>query len=380
MAHTPDPRVYTDELLEGALQARPGQRVLLLGVDAPVVLAAARGVGPSGRVVAIEPWLPTWRRLTMEIEQAKAQVIDARFAATLDAIGEEQFDICAVDIGTFPSSRALLAMIVVAARRLIPDGAFYAAGPRNQGIISLGKRLETLFGNAVPQAYRKGQRVIASRRVGPLTEPDLTEYFADYTATLRGQTFRLRRDPAVFARGDVDPATAMLIDAMEVRPDDHVLDPGCGAGILGLVAARLAPEGHVVMTDADAASLALAQRNVTTNDLPNIQIVAADVVDSVAEQRYSLVICNPPFHERHEQIAGLADRFVIAAYEALEPGGRLYFVANRFLAYEPRISKVFGQVAEVAGDTRYKVLFAVKQIPAEPVPPPSTAKSGARLR
>ncbi len=48
------------------------------------------------------------------------------------------------------------------------------------------------------------------------------------------------------------------------------------------------------------------------------------------------------------------------ASEVLEPGGRAYFVANRFLAYEAKLSALFGNVHEVEGDERYKVLMGVK--------------------
>lgn len=368
MPRSLDPRVYTNELLERALTPEQGQRILTLGVEGGAVLTFARAVGRTGRVAAIEPWLPEWRRLRQESTQERVPWAEPLFAARLDDLGDATFDAVAVDISSFPSARALLAIVAEAAQRLVPGGTIFVAGARNQGIISFGKRLEAMLGNATTLQYRKGQRVIAAARTSELHLPDLHEVYAPYTATLHGVTLELERDPGVFARGEVDDATAMLAEAMEIRPDDRVVDPGCGAGILGLVAARLAPAEQVVMTDAYAGALDLARRHAARNDAPNVRIEAADILDTVADERFTVAICNPPFHEHHEQpegsapITAIADRFIQAIAAVLLPGGRLYFVANRFLAYESRIAAVIGPTAEVAGDKRYKVLLATKAV------------------
>ena len=361
MPRSLDPRTYTSDLLERGLIPAAGQRILALGVAPDPVLRWARAVGPTGQIIAIDGWLPDWRRMEQQATLAHLKQIRPLFAARLDDVDVATVDAIAVDVSSFASARALLAIVAAGAERLVPGGTIYAAGERQQGIISFGKRLEELLGNAQPLAYRKGQRVIAAQRTGEIHLPDLSEVYAPYTATLRGATLHLRRDPAVFAHGDVDDGTAMLAEALEIRPADQVLDPGCGAGLLGLVAARLAPAGQVTMTDAEAAALDLARANADRNAITNVRVVAADIVDAIDDARFTVALCNPPFHERHEQVAGIADRFMQAIHAHLLPEGRLYFVANRFLAYESRLEALFGSVSEVAGDERYKVLLAIKQ-------------------
>lgn len=360
MTQTRDQRVYTDELLTGAVTPRAGQRVLALGVDAAPVLDWARAVGPVGRVVALERWLPEYRALASAAEHARLAALRPVFAATLAGLDEQTFDLAALDIGTFQSAKALLALATETAARLVPGGLLFVAGPKDEGIVSFGKRIAALFGNAEPLAYRKGQRVIVARRDGPLIPPDLAESYAPYDVTVRGLAFTLTRDPAVFARGEVDDATAMLVGALDVRPDDRVLDIGGGAGIIGLVAARLATAGRVVLTEADAGALDLAARNLARNGVTNARVVAADVTDTLADERFTLAVANPPFHQRGEPSSALAERFMRAGHAALESGGRFAVVANRFLAYEPRVQAIFGNVTELAGDTRYKVLAATK--------------------
>jgi 16S rRNA (guanine1207-N2)-methyltransferase len=74
-----------------------------------------------------------------------------------------------------------------------------------------------------------------------------------------------------------------------------------------------------------------------------------------------VVAANPPFHARREAGFQIAYQFMHHARRVLRPGGRLYLVANRFLAYEDFLRDQFETVREVAGDSRYKVLLAVQK-------------------
>jgi 16S rRNA (guanine1207-N2)-methyltransferase len=355
-----DPRIYTNELWREAVVPAAGQRVLALGVAAEVASDWAQTAGADGAVVAVEHWLPDWRRLEVERARAPHLPLAAIFAGSLDTLDETLFDVAAIDVSAYPSSPALLRVVHAAGQRLKAGGVLYAAGPKDAGIVSFSKRLEAIFGNAQPLAYRKGQRVVAAHKLGDVAPP-AEEEAKVYAAELRDMWFALEYEPAAFARGGVDDATTMLIEALEVMPGDRVADLGCGSGVVGMVAARLAPNVQVTMTDADAYALELARRNCAHNEIASITIVAADVADTIAEQRFTVVACNPPFHQRHERAPDLAQRFMRAAAALLEPGGRAYFVANRFQPYERLLSALFGNVAEVEGDERYKVLCAVKK-------------------
>ncbi len=62
----------------------------------------------------------------------------------------------------------------------------------------------------------------------------------------RGLMLLIRTQVGVFSWERLDTGTRLLLDAMEVHAGERVLDLGCGYGVLGLVAARLAgPDGHV---------------------------------------------------------------------------------------------------------------------------------------
>jgi len=166
--------------------------------------------------------------------------------------------------------------------------------------------------------------------------------------------------PSVFAQGKLDEGTRLLIEALQVQPADEALDIGCGAGYLGLHIARQANRGHVTMVDASLATVALAQRNITESGLPNINVLPSDGAQAVLSQRFDLVVTNPPFHQGGIQTTEIAERFIREAARVLRPQGRFYLVANRFLKYEPTLKAHFNNVTEVGGNTRFKVLLALR--------------------
>jgi 16S rRNA (guanine1207-N2)-methyltransferase len=220
-------------------------------------------------------------------------------------------------------------------------------------------RLAEIFGAAGTLGYRKGVHVVAATR---------PEHWAAAEAgapetidvTLRGHSMRLALREGVFARGALDDGTRMLIEAIEVRPSDRALDLGCGGGIIGMLLARLAPQGHVDLVDSDTAAVALARENLRINQISNAAVHVGDGLDALPGATFDLIASNPPFHVGRHQTTDIARGFIAAAAGALHEGGRLYIVANRFLPYERDLREAFGDLREVAGDRRYKVLLAVR--------------------
>jgi 16S rRNA (guanine1207-N2)-methyltransferase len=177
---------------------------------------------------------------------------------------------------------------------------------------------------------------------------------------VRGHTFHVALRDGVFARGGLDDGTRMLLETVEVRPDDRALDLGCGSGIIGMLLARLASAGHVDLVDSDSAAVALARDNLITNKIANATASVGDGIGAAPGTAYDLIATNPPFHLGRRQTTAIARAFIADAARALRPAGRFYLVANRFLPYEPNIEAAFGNVREVAGDGRYKVLLATR--------------------
>ncbi len=265
------------------------------------------------------------------------------------------FSLALVNIGYSASDDALAADLARIGTLLRAGGTIFVAGPKNKGIASAGKELERIFGAAQLVAYKKGQRLYAATRTQEYIPPEPPSEL-EVEIEVRGQRLTLRERPGVFARGLLDPATAMLAETMLVRNADSVLDLGCGSGILGMVAARLSAVGDVFMTDADIEAVELARLNVERNAIRNATVVAGDGAFPVRYRQFDVIVTNPPFHQGREQTTATAARFIDHAATVLRSDGIFYLVANRFLKYEPKLGEYFREVREVAGDGRFKVL------------------------
>lgn len=232
--------------------------------------------------------------------------------------------------------------IQLAAYALRPGGHLYVEGAKDRGILSLGKRVQEIFGNLETLKIGKGQRVISARK-------DKQTIKAEASPELGG-----------FAGGKIDEGTSLLLEALEVRITDVALDLGCGAGFIGAHIAERAHKGQTTLVDSSLASVAAASELLKTRNLHNAQALPSDGIEVIRDQRFDLIATNPPFHAGGIQTTAIAERFIREAATVLRPRGRFYLVANRFLKYEPTLRSCFGLIEEVAGNARFKVLRATR--------------------
>jgi 16S rRNA (guanine1207-N2)-methyltransferase len=174
---------------------------------------------------------------------------------------------------------------------------------------------------------------------------------------VRDFDLRLMTQPGLFSDDAIDPGTMLLIETMRVSPTAKVVDLGCGYGVIGIVAAKLATRGRVTLVDSDIRATRLTQRNLELNGVANAEVVLGDGVhDLPAKAKYDVVVSNPPTHSGREVLGD----FVAGAYHVLRPRGQLYVVVNRLLSLRREIQGVFGNEAIVARSKGFIVSRAVK--------------------
>jgi 16S rRNA (guanine1207-N2)-methyltransferase len=261
-----------------------------------------------------------------------------------------------------------LQLIWDAYRLLRPDGRLYLAGANRDGVKSYLQHASELFGGVQPLAMRKGCRAGMAIRGEAATS--LPETFASplldhecchrFEVTARGRTYEVCSRPGVFAWDRLDAGTSALVEAMEVGGGDHVLDLGCGSGLVGVVAANLATNGRVTMVDADIVAVESARRTIAANEVENCEVLLGDGASDLESHAFDVVAVNPPFHLDRKNDYSTAARFIEDCARVLRPGGRLFLVANRFLPYERLVRDAFGGVAKAYEDRSYKVLTAWK--------------------
>ena len=176
-------------------------------------------------------------------------------------------------------------------------------------------------------------------------------------ADLRGFDLRFETQAGVFSHGEIDTGTRLLIEAMRVAPHARVLDLGCGYGAIGIVAAKLATQGHVTLVDSDIRATRLAERNMAWNGVQNAEVVLGDGFrDLPPKTHYDVIASNPPTHSGREVL----DEMVAGAYKALKPRGQLFLVINRLLSLRREVDQTFGNSEVIGGEKGFVVIRAVK--------------------
>lgn len=96
----------------------------------------------------------------------------------------------------------------------------------------------------------------------------MAEEFEHREFEWKGRTgpFTLHLTPRVFTPTST---SVVLADALEISPGETVIDVGCGSGVLGFVAARLAA-GRVVGCDASPEAVSAAEENAARLGLSGI--------------------------------------------------------------------------------------------------------------
>ncbi len=271
--------------------------------------------------------------------------------------------------------------VAEAFRALAIGGTCLLAGANNEGAKPAARLLQAVFGNGSVEAQHSSHRLVRATKES-LTPVDSTlttlrwldvEQFHETrlpvaplenaeVATLSGTphaAVTLSTRPGVFSWEHADEATTLLIATMNIRRGDRVLDLGCGAGALGVVAAGRS-QARVVMVDSDADAVRCAERTARMAGVSNVEVRASDVAEAVDGESFDVVITNPPFHLGKATDLAVPQAFIDEAYRALAPGGRLYLVANRTLPYERLIHARFGEVRVAHDGRRFKVLGAVR--------------------
>src|SRR6266699_1123898 len=151
---------------------------------------------------------PMYRPLAREPARSRLHVRHIPFHEYTLREAPATIDVAILNMLYQPSNAWMIYGLQVAAYALKPGGCLYVVGAKDRGVLSMAKRMRSLFGNLETLVISKGQRVVCS-------------HVENNSLDLHSQEGLLL--PTTFAEGKLDEGTRLLVDALEVHTTDSVL-------------------------------------------------------------------------------------------------------------------------------------------------------------
>lgn len=167
-------------------------------------------------------------------------------------------------------------------------------------------------------------------------------------------TFSFITDYGVFSMDHIDQGSNVLLHAIDIKDYSHILDVGCGYGVLGCVLKTLYSKANVTMFDVNPRAVALAKKN--TAHLEDVVVVESDFVP---EGLYDLVVMNPPIRAGKKVIFDLYTQI----YRHMTSEGTLYIVISKrhgAPSHQTFLKTMFDEVNRVEKSKGYDVYKAIK--------------------
>ncbi len=167
----------------------------------------------------------------------------------------------------------------------------------------------------------------------------------------------------IFCAERLDIGTRFLLRHLpKTHGPRHVVDLGCGNGVVGTAAALDNPEAELTFVDESYQAVASAEATFRANTGPGgkAHFQVADGLSDFPAATADLVLNNPPFHTHQATTDGTAWRMFTGARTALRPGGELWVIGNRHLGYHVKLRRLFGNCETISSDPKFVILRAVR--------------------
>ena len=252
------------------------------------------------------------------------------------------------------------ALYVRALSRLTPDGVVIACQANDEGAKSAEADLAKLIGPLSVMSKNKC-RVFWSQPGNGISDA-LLDAWRDLDAVRPVADGRFLSRPGVFAWDRIDPASRLLVESLPKGLSGRAADLGAGYGYLSSeLLARCPGITSLDCFEADARALDLCRQNLAAQAGRVAISHHWHDVTSGLPGRYDVIVCNPPFHAQiGAERPDIGRRFIEVAAEALNPGGRLWLVANRHLPYELALKTGFDAVNTVTQQSGFKIIEAIR--------------------
>lgn len=282
----------------------------------------------------------------------------ARFPGRVEFAVERPAGSFAAAVLFLPKSRELSDYLLASLASAVAGGMLYLVGEKRAGVESTARRLSAFGQPRKLDSARHCQLWQVQVDNAPATPQlhDLARYYQLETAEGPLQVVSL---PGVFSHGSLDVGSALLAEHLDGLPGGHLLDFGCGAGVIGALLKRRYPQSRVSLLDVDAFALESSRLTLQENGL-EAEIIAGDGI-AAAPFGLSAIVSNPPFHQGVKTDYSTSEALLAEAALHLEPRGEMRLVANSFLRYQPLIEAHLGPCQVLAEARGFRIYRAARR-------------------
>jgi len=191
------------------------------------------------------------------------------------------------------------------------------------------------------------------------------EVSPDTRWSVDNEQIELNNLPNVYSGESLDLGARFMLEHLPQNPAlKHVLDLGCGNGVLSVKMGQLNPQIKLTCVDESFMAVESAQQNLIANlgKEREFDCIANNCLDGMPAKDVDLVMCNPPFHQQQAITDHIAWQMFCDAKQILSVGGQLLVIGNRHLGYDGKLSRLFGKsnVKVVASNKKFVILQATK--------------------
>lgn len=256
-----------------------------------------------------------------------------------------------------PKSRELTDYLLTALAAQLPGRELFLVGEKRAGIERAAKQLSAFGKPRKLDSARHCQlwQVTVEQTPPP---PELESLARHYELPLADGPLQVISLPGVFSHGRLDIGSALLLEHLDGLPSGHLLDFGCGAGVLGATLKRRYPDSQVSLLDVDAFAIASSRLTLVANGL-EAEVIPGDGIDA-APRNLSAILSNPPFHQGVHTHYQATEHLLRQSAEHLQKKGELRLVANSFLKYPPLIEQHLGPCQTLAEAKGFRIYRAQK--------------------
>ena len=259
-----------------------------------------------------------------------------------------------------PKALALLEQQLRALRHVVTEDTLIVAGAKARDVHTSTMQLfEKVLGpTRTSLAWKKARLIFCQAAdIVPAAAAETTNW------TLDGTDWLIHNHANVFSRGSLDIGARLFLEHLPRGLNGHIVDLGCGNGVIGLAALAQNPEAQVTFVDESYMAVASSELNVEHNlpqELDRCQFEVNNALAGIERESVQAVLCNPPFHQQHAITDHTAWQMFCDAKRCLQVGGELRIVGNRHLDYHQKLKRLFGNCTLVASNKKFVILKAVK--------------------